>query len=132
MFIDMILKTIPRSIRAAIALVVMLISLQQAFTGLQALILPGDDGAGVLVEFLLELVMGILAGAAFYYFQAIDDQPAVQDKSLETLNNYHEAEREEQRLRAVKATPVFSSHDGEIIPQERIQPPTSNPPPANN
>ncbi len=132
MFIEMILKTIPRSLRAAIALIVMLFSLQQAFLALQVLILPGDDGAGPVVKFVVGFLIGTVAGGAFYYFQSIDDQPTGSHKSLETLNTYHEAEREEQRLRAAKATPVFSNHEGEIIPADQSQLPTVKSPPVNS
>jgi len=77
MFInDMLFKTIPRSLRAGVALVVMLICLQQAFTSLQSLIVPSEAGvtAWMIVKLGVALLIGIAAAIAFYYFQDVDSQ----------------------------------------------------------
>jgi hypothetical protein len=114
MFIDMILKTIPRSLRAAAALVVMLICLQQGLTSLQALVTAQDAPPYTAFKFGLAVLVGTAAAVAFYYFQSVDGKPAAQHKELETLNRYHEAERRQQELASHTAKPVFSSHDGAI------------------
>ena len=118
MFIDVILKTIPRSLRAAAALVIMLICLQQGLTSLQVLVTTQNAAPYVAFKFGLALLVGIAAAVAFYYFQSIDGRPVARHKELETLNRYHEAERQQQKLASHTATPVFSSHEGEIRPDK--------------
>ncbi len=114
MFIDMILKTIPRSLRAVVALIVMVVSIQQAFTALQTLLLPGSGSVGDVIRFTACLVFGVVAAGFFYYYQSLDSVSNGSHQSLETLNAYHEAKNREQRIAENRATPVFSSHDGEI------------------
>jgi hypothetical protein len=111
MFIEMILKTFPRSLRAAGALVVMVICLQQAFTALQSLLLPDQASAGAVIRFVVTLIVGVAAAIAFYYFQTIDSQPA-KPHEVEILNKHYESQPHNQFKGT--ATPVFSSHDGEI------------------
>ncbi len=120
MFIEMILKTFPRSLRAAGALVVMVICLQQAFTTLQTLLLPDQASGGAAIRFVITLVIGGAAALAFYYFQTIDSQPA-KPHEVEILNRHYESHNQHKGM----ATPVFSSHDGEIKPgPDKVAPKT--------
>ncbi len=113
MFIEMILKTFPRSLRAAGALVVMVICLQQAFTSLQTLLLPDQVSGGAIVRFVVTLIIGVAAAIAFYYFQTVDGQ-TTKPHEVEILNKHYETQPHSQYKGT--ATPVFSSHDGEIKP----------------
>jgi uncharacterized membrane protein YuzA (DUF378 family) len=127
MFIDMILKTFPRTWQAAVALVVMIVALQQAFMGLQAAVMP-DSKLGVwgAIKLVVGLIVGLAAAVAFYYFQSQAEQkPAGSVDQLEMLNKYHEAQKKEEALRHT-ATPVFSSHHGEIKPPQLSN--STNPP----
>lgn len=123
MFIDMILKTIPRSWRAAAALLVALACVQQVFTRLQSLLLSqGNAGLNGFV-FIVALVLGVASTTAFYYFQSVDDRN-VEVGSLETLDKYHRAQAQKERIER-PATAVFSSHQGEIPPGQLPRKPTS-------
>lgn len=116
MFIDMILKTIPRSLRAGVALLVMLVALSAANNALAPLLVPGGDGIGTVLTFVFGFIIGLVAAGYFYYFQSIDGGEPGAHKPLETLNETHIADQRRQRIENAKAAPVFSSHDGEIKP----------------
>jgi hypothetical protein len=91
MFIDMILKTIPRSWRAAVALVGLLLGSGVLLSALQQLVTPGA-GAGAVVKFLLGLVTTVPAAICFYYFQFKDSQARAYS-DLEVLNSAYKNEQ---------------------------------------
>jgi hypothetical protein len=114
MFIEMLYKTWPRSWRAAAALLVMLGALSAAYDALIPILMPGPDGILVVFQFIAGTILGLAAAGYFYYYQTVDDEPPGLHKHLETLNNAHVAEEQRKRIEGAKATPVFSSHHGEI------------------
>ena len=116
MLIDMILKTWPRSLRAGVALVVMIVSLQQAFVGLQGLLLPDQGSSLVVIKFVVALIVGVTATIAFYYFQSVDDRSA-KPHEVEILHKYQQSQPHD-RYKGT-ATPVFSSHQGELKPDDK-------------
>ena len=97
MFIEMILKTIPRSLRAAVALIVMLSALWTVYNMLPAMLVMGEVSFGRVAGFGLGLIIGIAATILFYYFQSVDGEPEGPHKQLETLNKYYEAEQHARR-----------------------------------
>jgi hypothetical protein len=111
MFMDMLSKTIPRSWRAAIALLVTLLAFGRGLSAIQVLVVPDSDKSGLFVS-ILALIIGIVAMIAFFYFQSIDGEPKKYNE-LETLNKYYQREQHKQAI----AKPVFSSHEGEIKPK---------------
>ncbi len=91
----------------------MLGCLWQAYTTLTRILLAESVSAGTIAGFVIVLIVGLAATVIFYYFQSADREKKNYN-SLETLNTYHEAEQREKKLKENKATPVFSSHGGEI------------------
>jgi hypothetical protein len=124
MFIEMLFKTLPHSKRAAVALVVMLVTLGRGLATLQALLVPGSqESVPSTVIGLAALVISLVAAGFFYYFQSVDGQTK-KPHEVEMLDHYYKSE---QHKRAT-ATPVFSSHEGEVKPviKDRPGPPTAH------
>lgn len=112
MFIDMLIKTWPRSWRAAAALLALFVGTGILFDGLQALLLPDQPGGGF--KFFAGLAIALPAVIAFYHYQFMDGGGRTFNQ-LETLDKAYGAQLQEQRIRRSTATPVFSSHHGEHV-----------------
>ncbi len=115
----MLLKTFPRTWQAAVALVVMLAALQQAFIGLQVLVVP-DMSLGVwgAIKLAGSLLIGVTAMVVFYHYQSIAaSKTAGVAHPLEVLNKGYETQLKDVALHH-SATSVFSSRGGEIKPPE--------------
>lgn len=84
MFFEMIRKTIPHSLRAFIALLVMVFSITMLYNGLTGMFVA-NASKDALISFIIGLIVGLPATAAFFYFQA-EDQRAIKDGRLEILN----------------------------------------------
>jgi hypothetical protein len=124
MFIDMILRSLPRSPRALVALVVLWVGGGWMLTGLQDLLLPDEAGyTGGGLQFFGGLVITIAATITFFYFQHQDGEGGKGYSHLETINKYHEAEQRETRIKGAEVTPVFSSHHGEHPPEQPTRKP---------
>lgn len=106
MFIKMILKTIPRSIRAGVALIVALVLLGSGLKAMQQLLVPGEDSKWTVVKCIGGLLFGLVAMVLFYYFQSIDGETK-EFNELDTLNKYQESEREKQKLKDVEITHAY-------------------------
>lgn len=84
MFFDMLRAHIPKSLRAGVALAVMVVALFSAFSALPALAAntPGKSW----LQLVAGLLIGIPALVCFYYFQGKDGQPKSLDGiTIETL-----------------------------------------------
>jgi hypothetical protein len=131
MVIEMIRKTIPRSPRAAVALVISLAALWRGTNGLVPLMGIGEKatGLGTLVTVLC-LVVSLVAGVVFYYYQARDGVSATSSyNELEVLNHAQEIaakQAKEEQLRHA-ATPVFSSQAGAVKPPSPAGPAAAAP-----
>lgn len=115
MLLNFIMKFWPRSWRAGAALVVLVISTQQALTNLQQMVMHGMGGehnALVVAKFFIYLIVAIIATALFYYFQARDgEKPSEKYHPLETLNKYEESRRQQERIKQSQATPAYPAED---------------------
>lgn len=116
MFIDMILKTIPRSIRAGVALVLTFMFLGAGFNELSTLLSADKPSLWLTVKCVGGLLLGSAAAICFYYFQAQDGGNG-HYSDLPTLNRHYKDEQARQRIEGAEVTPVFSSHEGEIKPE---------------
>lgn len=136
MFINMILKTIPRSPRAAVALLVSLVALWRGTNGLIPLLGVSGRVSGFDTFITVAcLAIGTVAGVVFYYFQAQDGERVAKPYDpLEVLNHAQETMAQHAHEEKLKhaATPVFSSHDGEVKSSETQSSGPDNPssPPA--
>lgn len=119
MFLELLLKSWPRSWRAAAALVALIVGGGLLLDGLQALVLPEDQTGGV--RFIIGLAIVIPATVCFYQWQFLDGESKPY-QGLETLNKHHEAKRREERIRSAAVTAVFSSHHGEHVPAAKPEP----------
>jgi hypothetical protein len=118
MLLSWIVKTIPRSPRAFLALLVMLGSISLVFSGLIELFVPsGVNTTTVIMKVVVGLAIGLPATAVFYYFQHMDEAKNHNKRELEILNNYAEAKRRERIYKQSVVTPVFTSHDGPVVPK---------------
>jgi len=90
MFLQMILKTIPRSVRAAVALVALILLMGIGLSALKEMATSKTAGAWVAIRAIGGLFLGAVAGVFFYYYQERDEKPAEYNE-LETLSKYHEA-----------------------------------------
>lgn len=107
MFGDMFLKTIPRSLRAAVALVVALICLGGAANRFPAIFLGLDPSPMSIVILVLSIVVGIPAMITFYYFQGLDgNTDTKRPQDLEVLHRAHLDNEKRERL-SQGATPAF-------------------------
>jgi len=106
MFLQMILKTIPRSFRAGVALVFLMILMGVGLSALKELATSKTADAWVAARAIGGLILGAVAGVFFYYYQARDEKPAEYNE-LETLSKYHEAEWKKSQ------TPLKTSYDFE-------------------
>jgi hypothetical protein len=123
MLLSWIVKTIPRSPRAFLALLVMLGSVSLMFSALQALFVPtGVNATNESLKFIVGLIIGVPSTAIFYYFQHMDETKSHGKRELEILNNYAEAERRERVYKQSVATPVYTSHDGPVDSKPREAP----------
>lgn len=126
MLLSWIVKTIPRSPRAFLALLVMAGSIMLLFSSLTMLFAPaGANATKEAIKFCVGLIIGVPATAVFYYFQHMDEAKSHGKRELEILNNYAEAERRERIYKQSIATPVFNSHTGaagQTAPQNTAQP----------
>jgi hypothetical protein len=116
MFLNMLRHAIPRSWRAAVALVICLLFLSPGLSVLQYLVVPLSNShisGWQVAKQLILLAIGACAGVAFYYFQGKDGAPKNKYSGLEVLNKAEEFRQQEERLKRT-ATPVFSSHEGEV------------------
>lgn len=112
MLLSWIIKTIPRSPHAFLALLVMVGSLSLAFSGLTELFVPtGVNTAKVAMKCIVGLAIGLPATALFYYFQHMDERKRHNASELDILNRYHTSEQLDRVYKDSKATVVFSSHD---------------------
>jgi len=130
MLAELIRKTIPHSIRAAVALVICMAALGRGTDGLASMLGVGSAAsAGSNILSMLCLAVGFAAGVAFYYFQARDGDDNVKAyNELDVLNHAQESMAQaahEEKLKHA-ATPVFSSQGGEV------KPPTSQPQPVSS
>jgi hypothetical protein len=125
MLLSWIVKTIPRSPRAFLALLVMLGSVSLMFSSLTMLFAPaGANATKEAIKFAIGLMIGIPATAVFYYFQHMDEAKSHGKRELEILNNYAEAERRRERIyKQSVATPVYTSHDGPVDSKPPAAPP---------
>jgi hypothetical protein len=113
MLLSWIVKTIPRSPRAFLALLVMLGSVSLLFSALTALFAPtGANTAAEGLKFIVGLAIGLPATAVFYYFQHMDEAKVHTKRELDLLNNYVEREKRDRIYKDSKATPVFNSQTG--------------------
>lgn len=118
MLLSWIVKTIPRSPRAFLALLVMLGSVSLLFSSLTTLFAPtGANTTREALKFIVGLIIGVPATAVFYYFQHMDEAKNHSRRELEILNNYAEAEKRERIYKQSVATPVFTSHGGQVEPR---------------
>ena len=107
-----IVKTIPRSPRAFLALLVMLGSTSLMFSALQAFFVPtGVNATNEGLKFIVGLVLGVPATAVFYYFQHMDEAKKHGKNELEILNHYVEAERRERVYKESVAKPAYPGLD---------------------
>lgn len=115
MLLSWIVKTIPRSPRAFLALLVMLGSVSLLFSSLTVLFAPtGANVTKEAIKFAVGLIIGVPATAVFYYFQHMDEAKSHGKRELEILNNYAEAEKRERVYKQSIARPIFTSHDGAV------------------
>lgn len=106
----MILKTIPRSLRAGVALVALIIFLGTGLSSLRQLLIPGDDSVWIVIKCIGGILIGSLAAGIFYYFQTID-QGVSSYGGLETLSKYHQDEQSRQLQEKVKIKPAYPKED---------------------
>lgn len=126
MFFSWIVRTIPRSIRAFLALLVMLGSLSLLFSALQGLFVPSDAASRTtVIKLIVGLVIGLPATGVFYYFQTMDERKRHGHDRLEILNRYAESDKERRIYADSTAKPVFNSHDGAI--EGEVQQPSKKP-----
>lgn len=128
MLLSWIVKTIPRSPRAFLALLVMVGSVSLLFSSLTALFAPtGANATKEAIKFAVGLMIGVPATAIFYYFQHMDEAKTHGKRELEILNNYAEAEKRERIYKQSVATPVYTSQDGPVgskppaTPQDQVR-----------
>lgn len=115
MLLSWIIKTIPRSPRAFLALLVMLGSVSLIFSALTELFVPsGVNVSEVLMKIVVGLGLGLPATAIFYYFQHLDEAKTHHKRELDILNNYMESEKRDRVYKQSTATSVFDSHSGEV------------------
>lgn len=124
MFMHMLRAHIPRSLRAGVALVVMVAAYMISFNALSQIVT--DATAMVWVKFLGGLIVGIPATICFYMFQAQDGSVKSWEQiQAETLA--HAAE--EKSHKQVVATPAYPGMDNPITQSQ--QKPTPEPPDAS-
>jgi hypothetical protein len=105
------MKTIPRSIRAGIALVVSIVLFSAGLDGLQALVAPGGHSGMDTLKCIGGLLIGTIATVIFYYFQALDGEGSGKGYSeIETLNSYQQSQKEEERYKNVDITPAYGEN----------------------
>lgn len=114
MLLSWIVKTIPRSPRAFLALLIMVGSVSLLFSSLTGLFDPSNVNATrEALKFVVGLVIGLPATTVFYYFQHMDETKSHKKHELEILNQY--AETEKRRVyKPSMAKPVFSSQAGAV------------------
>lgn len=89
MLLSWIIKTIPRSPRTFLALLVMLGSVSLIFSALTELFVPsGVNSSVVIMKVVVGLAIGLPATAVFYYFQHMDETNRHNKRELEILNSY--------------------------------------------
>jgi hypothetical protein len=121
MFLQMILGTIPRSIRAGMALVVMLVAIQQGFSDFSQLVLPGAS-KWKLVLGIFWLIVGLAAVVMFYYFQSVDGEGRGKKyNGLDTLSKAYESQRREKEMKSHVATPAFPNTEMESDQRDKRQ-----------
>jgi hypothetical protein len=72
MYFDLLKTHIPKSLRAAVALVVMVLALGGSFLAVPSLLVPGAPTGRVWAQIIIGMAIGIPAACCFYYFQSID------------------------------------------------------------
>lgn len=102
----MILKTIPRSIRAGVALFLVFVCFYGGLKALQQILVPGEDSLWVQFQCYGGLIVGVGAVIAFYYFQSVDGNGGGYSE-LDTLTRYHQAEREKQKMQKTEITHAY-------------------------
>lgn len=112
----MILKTIPKSLRAGVALFVVFVCFYGGLQAFQQLLLPGDDSFWVVAKCVGGLIIGVIAIVFFYYFQSVDGSGSKYSE-IDTLSKYHQTEREKQKLSNVEITHAYD-FDKESSDQE--------------
>jgi hypothetical protein len=123
MLLSWIIKTIPRSPRAFLALVVMLGSTSLLFSALTELFAPnGVNTTMTAVKFVVGLLIGLPSTALFYYWQHMDQTQVTGVNRLELLNNYAQAEKRDRIFKQSSATPVFTSLGGQVPSQPEPSP----------
>lgn len=112
MLLSWIIKTIPRSPRAFLALLVVVGSISLAFSGLTELFVPnGADTAKVAMMCIAGLAIGLPATALFYFFQHADERQRHDASELDILSKYHEAEQRDRIYKDSHATVIFRGQD---------------------
>ena len=106
MFIEMLLKTIPRSFRAFLALVLTIIFMGVGLDSLRDLILLDTDSSWLVVKCIGGIILGFITTGFFFYYQSLD-KTSKSYNDLETLNKYQQAEREKQKLKDVEITHAY-------------------------
>lgn len=102
----MLFKAIPRSFRAGVALVLLFIFLPMGLQALGELIVPGEHSVWLVIRCVGGLLIGVVAGITFYYFQETDGNLG-KGTGLDTVHSYHKDRLEEERLRKAKVTPAY-------------------------
>lgn len=122
MFFNMIRAHIPKSLRAGVALVVMVVAISVAFGALvQIAAKPsGSDWA----KLVFGLLLGIPAAICFYMFQAQDGSvKSLEQIQVETLARAGETKKNQQPT-ATPAYPDFDKPEQSNAPRtEAIKPP---------
>lgn len=120
MFFNMIRAHIPKSLRAGVALVVMVVAISMIFNTLSLII--DKPSAGVWLKLALGFVVGIPATICFYMFQAEDGNiKTLEQIQVETLARTG-AEKSYQKT---TGTPAYPDLD-----KKPIEPSTSGRPPT--
>lgn len=115
MLLSWIIRTIPRSPRAFLALLVMVGSVSLLFSALTSLFDPATNVPGrEALKFAVGLIIGLPATAVFYYFQHMDETNHRGKRELEILNSYAESEKRDWLYKQNAATPVFTSKTGSL------------------
>jgi|GEM_PF-4676729 len=131
MFLSMIIKTIPRSPRALLALIVMLGSVSLLLSALTELFAPNNNSPTMsAVKFGVGLAIGLPATVVFYYWQHLDQTKSHEIQKLEVLDRYAEAEKRQRVYKQNTASPAYPpmSATSPPPPVADIQPQPTRPP----